>query len=395
MQKANVDSSYTTNFRARVSAMMLLFSSLLLSTVGQAAYSVGVLKFAYGDVTITSSSGDTRKAVKDEDLMKDELIVTGAASFAVIQLNDDSRMTLRPYSRFRVTQLVMDDNGNDSSSQSAILNLLRGGLRLVTGLIGKANPTGYQLNTPVATIGIRGTEFNARICGTDCAAEEKRHADSDAAEKIKDGLYVNVDEGQVFLQNFAVGEPLDLRQGESGYVSDLNSLPLKLSFIPAFLSLDKLPSPSQLDFDDIEISDDELEEIENAAEERTDSANKEEATGLNIAGDWETDDVEYGLDLPQAAKYYFFGNNADLEFTLSQKGNKFEGEFEGDRDGVIKGEIDDDKVTFTFLLEAKRGELKEGTGFWIMQDDGSLEGEFQINDREHGIVRGFWTLERD
>lgn len=373
---------------------MLLFASLLLSTAGQAANSVGVIKFAYGDVTIASSSGETRKAEKNEDLMKDELIVTGAASIAIIQLKDDSRMTLRPRSKFRVTQLNMDDN----STQSAVLNLLRGGLRLVTGLIGKVNPTGYRLNTSVATIGIRGTEFNTRVCGTDCAAEEKQHADSDAAAKIKEGLYVNVENGQVFLQNFAATEPLDLKQGESGYVSDLNTAPEKLSFIPAFLSLDKIPSPSQLDFDDIEISDDELEEIENTETERTDDSVKKEkveTTAVDIGGDWETDEVEYGDNLPRAAQIKFFGNDADLEFSLNQKGNKFKGEFDGDRDGEIKGEIDGDKVTFTFLLEARRGELKEGSGFWIMQDDGTLKGEFQISDRDLGRVSGTWVLEKD
>ncbi|MDH3760046.1 MAG: FecR family protein [Gammaproteobacteria bacterium] len=340
--------------------------------------------------------------------MQNELIVTGAASIAVIQLIDDSRMTLRPYSSFRVNRLEMADEGNDSS---AVLNLLRGGLRLLSGLIGKANPAGYRLSTPVATIGIRGTEFNTRICSTDCAAEEIQLAGSDAAAEIEEGLYVNVDEGRIFMQNFAAGEPLEIQQGESGYVSDLNSLPEKLSFVPAFQSLDKIPSPSQLDFDDIQISDDALVENVPSAEIpgiaaasapalavpalAAAPASQEKAAVLDIAGEYETDRVKYGKDLPHSDRKWFFGSNPDLEFTLRQKGDKIEGEFEGDRDGVIKGKIDDEEVTFTFQLEARGGELKEGEGTWIVQEDGSLKGDFLIRDRQRGVVRGYWTLVKD
>ena len=109
----------------------------------------------------------------------------------------------------------------------------------------------------------------------------------------------------------------------------------------------------------------------------------------------ETDEIDYARDIPRNAQRLFFGGDADLEFEFTQKGNKFEGEFDGDREGTIKGEIDDNKVTFTFVLEAKGGELKEGAGYWIMLDDGTLEGKFEIRDREYGIVEGEWILERD
>ncbi|MCP4981136.1 MAG: hypothetical protein GY935_11650 [Gammaproteobacteria bacterium] len=395
MRKATSNPSCNTNFR--VNLPTLIFLSLFLSFAGQAADSVGAIKFARGDVTIESISGEKRKAVKGDDLKQKELIVTGAASVAVIQLNDDSQMTLRPNSEFRVNQLHVDDDSNDSSSsQSAVLNLLRGGLRLVTGLIGKLNPAGYRLSTPVATIGIRGTEFNTRICNSDCADEEKLLAGSDAAAKVNEGLYVNVDEGQIFLRNFSLGEPLDLRQGESGYVSDLNSLPVKLSLVPAFQALDKIPSPSQLDFDDIEIPDDTLQPIESAAEvavvaAASASASEEAATELDISGTYEIDEINY-QDLPLADRRWFFGANPDIEFTFTQKGDKIKGEFSGDRDGTIKGKIDDEEVAFEFVLEAKGGEFKKGAGTWIVQDDDSLKGDFKVRDQQRGIVRGRWIL---
>ena len=405
MHKAITEPCRNTNFHIYLPALIILLASLFLSTAGQAAATVGVVKFSRGDVTIKSISGEKRKAVKDDNLMQNELIVTGVAGIAVIRLNDNSRMTLRPNSEFRVELLTTDDNDNESSSQqSAVLNLLRGGLRLVTGLIGKLNPTAYRLNTPVATIGIRGTEFNTRICISDCAAEEARLAGSDAAAKVKQGLYVNVDEGQVFLENDAGGVPLDLARGESGYIADLKSLPVKLSLVPAFQSLDKIPSPSQLDFDNIQISDDALKAIEAStvvAGVEAAAVSTEAAAELEISGTYAGHDISgtYEIEvsypgLPLAERIRFFGADPDIIFSLTQDGDKIKGEFTGDLDGTIEGEIDDEEVTFEFLLEARGGEIKDGTGTWIVQDDGSLKGDFNIRDSRRGIVRGFWTLTR-
>ena len=433
MPKAITNPSCYANFHVRVPVLIVLFSSLFLSTIGQTEESVGTLKFALGLVNIESSSGEKRKAIKGDKLMRNEMVVTGAASIAVIQLNDDSRMTLRPKSAFRVNQFNMSDDS--SSQQSAVLNLLRGGLRLLTGLIGKVNPAGYRLNTPVATIGIRGTEFSTRLCDTDCAAEEKKLAGSDAAAKIKKGLYVNVDDGGVLLKNFATDNTLDISQGESGYVADLFSLPVKLSLIPAFQLQDKIPSPGKLDFDDIEISDDALEvdkpDIENAAmvtataaaaaataaaaavaasedkaaaaaseekaaaaaseEQAAAAASEENAAGIDISGIYELE-VSYDSDLPNADRQWFFGADPDIEFTLTQEGDKIKGEFEGDLDGTIKGKITDESVVVEFVLEARGGEYKDGTGTWVVQDDGDLEGIFKIRDQSRGIIRGSWVL---
>ena len=82
--------------------------------------------------------------------------------------------------------------------------------------------------------------------------------------------------------------------------------------------------------------------------------------------------------MPHADRKWFFGSKPDIEFTLTQEGDKIKGEFEGDRDGTIKGKIDDETVTFEFVLEAKGGEYKDGAGTWIVQDDGNLEGDFKI-----------------
>lgn len=115
------------------------------------------------------------------------------------------------------------------------------------------------------------------------------------------------------------------------------------------------------------------------------------AEPLNIAGSYEAE-ISYSQELARSDRKWFFGSGPDIEFTLTQKGDKIKGEFEGDRDGQIKGKIDDEEVTFEFVLEARGGEVKDGSGTWIVQDDGSLKGDFNIRDQKLGIVRGRWTL---
>jgi hypothetical protein len=119
-----------------------------------------------------------------------------------------------------------------------------------------------------------------------------------------------------------------------------------------------------------------------------------DANATGITGIYEVE-VDYGPGLSFADRRKFFGNNPEIEVTLTQKGDKIKGEFSGDRDGtIVKGKIDDEEVTFEFLLEAKGGELKEGAGTWIVQEDGSLKGDFNIRDGQLGIVRGHWILTR-
>ena len=115
------------------------------------------------------------------------------------------------------------------------------------------------------------------------------------------------------------------------------------------------------------------------------------ADPLDISGTYEIE-VTYGKDLPHPDRKWFFGGDPDIEFTLTQKGDKIKGEFSGDRDGTIKGKIDDEEVTFEFVLEAMGGEYKDGAGTWIVQEDGSLEGDFNIRDQQRGVVRGRWIL---
>ena len=75
----------------------------------------------------------------------------------------------------------------EAAPESLLLGLLKGGLRVATGLIGKRNPAAVSFSTPTATIGIRGTEFDARLCEDDCAAEERPGPRAEVARVVELG----------------------------------------------------------------------------------------------------------------------------------------------------------------------------------------------------------------
>src|SRR5262245_18006356 len=90
------------------------------------------------------------------------------------------------------------------------MRLLRGEFRTVTGLIGKGSGDAYSVVTPVATIGIRGTDYSAAYCEGDCG-------------DTPDGLYVGVSNGGIDVTN--AGGTLELGNDQYGYVKDQSTAP--------------------------------------------------------------------------------------------------------------------------------------------------------------------------
>ena len=154
------------NIQAMYRSILAFLLVVLPFTV--CAQEVGKIRYTRGAVTLQKADGsDARLAGKDDLILQGEVIKTGPRSFAIINLQDDTKMTLRPKTTFAVEEM----NAKKDNKASALLRLFRGGLRTVTGFISKFNPNGYRIRTAVATIGIRGTEFDARLCEQDCADE--------------------------------------------------------------------------------------------------------------------------------------------------------------------------------------------------------------------------------
>jgi hypothetical protein len=118
--------------------------------------------------TVTAEiGGDIRTLHQGDKIFISEEIVTGDKSFAVLQFVDGAKVTVRPNSAV----LIEDYAYNGTDDDTATLNLVSGGLRVITGAMAKSNPENYRVRTPVALMGVRGTEFAVMLCGDQICAE--------------------------------------------------------------------------------------------------------------------------------------------------------------------------------------------------------------------------------
>jgi hypothetical protein len=104
----------------------------------------------------------------DSVYVNDE-ILTSTRSFAVLQFTDGAKVTVRPDSKLVIENYLYAGNDNDE----ATLSLVSGGLRIITGAMAKTNPENYKVRTPVALMGVRGTEFSIMLCGDQICAEDE------------------------------------------------------------------------------------------------------------------------------------------------------------------------------------------------------------------------------
>src|SRR5207247_1501140 len=105
---------------------------------------------------------------KRPPLKQGDRLTTSDGASAIIRLEDGTRMTIRPNSELVLQQYQFRENAADNSM---LMQMVRGGFRAVTGLISKNSPNAARIQTNTATIGIRGTDFDARLCSRDCGAE--------------------------------------------------------------------------------------------------------------------------------------------------------------------------------------------------------------------------------
>jgi hypothetical protein len=126
-------------------------------------------------------------------------------------------MTVRPNTELVLQQYQFQEN---SESNSMVMQLLRGGLRAVTGLISKGSPSAARIQTNTATIGIRGTDFDARLCAKDCAAESAKVQERARPNAVQASAKVLSAEGEINALDGS-GQRRRLVDGGSVYPGDL------------------------------------------------------------------------------------------------------------------------------------------------------------------------------
>ncbi len=143
------------NFKQTSQAALLMSIAAAFPVVGHGAPAARV-DFASGNVTAVSTSGQSRPLAKGAQLEQGETIATNTGR-AQLRFTDGAYVSLQPQTEFRIDQYRFA--GTQDGNEKGVFSLIKGGLRTITGLVGRSNRKNYQINTSVATIGIRGTEY--------------------------------------------------------------------------------------------------------------------------------------------------------------------------------------------------------------------------------------------
>lgn len=220
----------------------LLAAMIATLVCGQAVADVaGRVTFVVGQVSATASDGSKRNLTRGELLNSGERLDTGSGRLQ-IRFTDGSLMSLQPNTVFGL------DNYTFSRSKpqdgSLLFNFIRGGMRTVSGAIGKVNRANYKVKTPVGTIGIRGTGYTA-------------------TQEPNGRLLVTVNKGIVNISNefgnrdISVGQTFQMQQdkapepAESGVMAEAQASPPQPS--EEEQNNNPAPTPQELANDEIDL----------------------------------------------------------------------------------------------------------------------------------------------
>ena len=185
----------------------------LLCAAGSAAFAAGAgqVQNMSGTLTVQRPDGAIRILGQKSDVNPGDVLTTQKDSYAQINMTDGSSMTLRPNTQVKIEnyQFVQEKPQEDN----AFFRLVKGGLRTVTGLVGKrGNQDAYRIGTATATIGIRGSGG---------ATENNENGDCQDCGNLGRGVYHHTYTGAYSIKNDV--ETVVVGEGEFAHVKDKTS----------------------------------------------------------------------------------------------------------------------------------------------------------------------------
>lgn len=143
--------------RAWLSLAILM---LAMASLPAKAEAVARIALTVGESRRVDASGHTELLRLGTVLSEGDRITTGKDSIAIIVFSDEGRVSLRADSELLIRRYRVDPSGAETQLQ---FDLVRGAVRQISGQAARLQPERYRLNTPIAAIGVRGTDFFAKI----------------------------------------------------------------------------------------------------------------------------------------------------------------------------------------------------------------------------------------
>ncbi|MDN2708926.1 FecR family protein [Janthinobacterium sp. SUN118] len=176
-----------------------------------------------GPLMVKKADGKVKLLAIKSEVEQGDTLLTEKDTYALIKLIDNSEITLKPNTSFVIEQFTYTAEQPDGDH--AVFSLLKGGLRSVTGLLGKRNKERFEMKTPAATIGIRGTTFIASY-----VAPSATPLPPSPVQGVAPGLYVHVLDGLIQVSN--PSGALNFAPGQFGFTPSFKQPPVMLPVNP-------------------------------------------------------------------------------------------------------------------------------------------------------------------
>ena len=176
---------------------------LCIATAGYAD-TAGKVVYAYGAAQVLDATGQARAVRRGEEVATGQTLITQNGRMQV-RFADGGFIAVQPNTQFKIDEYRYV--GVEDGSERSFFNLVKGGIRFVTGTIGHKNKQNYKIKTPVATIGIRGSAGRVEMCvGGSCAGRS-------------DGAYATGHQDILTMMNET--DVVEFRVGETVYTQCL------------------------------------------------------------------------------------------------------------------------------------------------------------------------------
>lgn len=187
------------------------------------AQSAGVVQFAAGDVKVIGASGAERSARKGVPVSVGDTLLTAPGALAQLKMGDGAIIVVQPQSRLTVAEFHYA--GKEDGTEKVRYRLEQGGFRAVTGAIGRTHKQNYLIETPIAHMGVRGTDHESYYFPATGPV---------AGDGAKPGAYNKVNTGRTFMRTGAGEVVIDPNQ--VGYVASAGQVPAILPSVPGFFN---------------------------------------------------------------------------------------------------------------------------------------------------------------
>jgi hypothetical protein len=204
---------------------VFIFMGFLLGAAGTGpalAQIAGVVQFAAGDVKVLAASGDERVARKGVPVNVGDTLLTAPGALAQLKMGDGAIVVVQPHSRLTVAEFHYE--GKEDGTEKVRYRLQNGGFRAITGAIGHTHKQNYLIETPIAHMGVRGTDHETYYFP----------AGGPMADGAQPGAYNKVNTGRTYMRTGA-GE-VEIDPNQVGYVASASQVPAILPTVPGFFN---------------------------------------------------------------------------------------------------------------------------------------------------------------